>query len=470
MRLPFIGGAYKGRSTNVASEECINLFQERAKDDPSDGALVNVPGCVEFSLPAVGEVRGLHTFADECYAVVGTNLYKVNVAGTATDLGAIGTSGGIVSMCDNGAVNGNQIAIADGGSLKVYDRSTGVITNTGSVNTDSCTFLDRYVVFTQKDTGQFWWTALDDATSIDPLDFATAEGKGDDLVAVISNRRNIWLLGKETTEVWYNSGDPFARFQGGFSEVGCAAPHSVSRIGHAIVWLGKSDQGQARPMISQGYNPAPLTSDFPQVAYQMGQYTTVEDATAYTYAYEGHDFYVLTFPTENVTWVYDLTSKHWHQRAHIINKTFPNRERYNCHTFAYSKHLVGDYKNGKIYELNSDYHTMDGDIIPNIRTTKGQKTKDEDRLRIRSLQLTGEEGVSGNVTLTYSKDGGHTYSTEREISFGIIGKYSHRAIWRKLGRGRDWVFRITRKVDARTIYTGLIAKQVGDNAQMKVDR
>ena len=105
---------------------------------------------------------------------------------------------------------------------------------------------------------------------------------------------------------------------------------------------------------------------------------------------------------------------------------------------------------------------MDGDIIPNQRDTAGQMEKEEERIRVRSVQLTGEEGVGGTVFLSYSKDGGHTFSSELETSFGEIGAYSHRAIWRKLGHGREWVFRVIRKFDGRTIYKGLIAKRHGE--------
>lgn len=465
MRLPFIGGAYKGRSSNTSPEECINLFQENAKADPSDGSLVNVPGCVQFAALPSGEVRGLHKFGDYVYAVVGARLYEVTSSGAYLDLGSIGSSTGVVSMTDNGVENGQQVVIADGGPLKVFNIVTRVLTNTGSENTESVTFMDGYIVFAQKDAVKFWWTALYDATSIDSLDFATPEGKPDNIVAVSAFRRQLWLLGEESSEVWYNSGDPFSTFQGGFSHIGCAAPQSVSRAGNSLIWLGRNEQGHAVPMAAQDYTPVPLTFEHPQVAYQMNQYTTVEDAFAYTYSYEGHDFYVLTFPTENVTWTFDITSKHWHQRAHIINDTFPNRERYNCHAFAFGKHLVGDYANGKIYELNSDNHTMDGTIIPNVRTTFGQKDKEEHRIRVRSVQLTGEEGVGGDVTLEYSKDGGHTFGNERVKSFGGVGDYATRAIWRKLGQSRDWVFRVTRKVDAKTVYTGLIAKTYGEESE-----
>jgi len=461
MRLPLVGGAYKGRSVDASPEDCINLFVDISGEK---GSLVNVPGSVEFAQLPEGEVRGLHRFGSHVYAVCGTNLYKVASNGSYVDLGSIGSSSGQVRMADNSPVAGNQIAIADGGALKIYDGSTGTITTTSSVNTDSVVFLDGYFIFNQIGSGAFWWTALYDGADIDALDFASAEGSADNIISIMMDRRQIWLIGEQSAEVWYNSGGnpPFSKFQGGFSHFGCAAKHSLVRMLNGVVWLSRNENGHTIPVAAQGYAPQSLVKDHPQVAYQMGKYGKVDDAFAYAYAYEGHTFYVLTFPTENVTWVFDVETQHWHQRAHIIDSTFPNRERYNCHVFAFDKHLVGDYSNGKIYELSSQYYTQDGTIIPNQRTTTWNKDQEENRIRIRSLQLSGEEGVGGSVFLPYSKNGGHTWSYELERSFGVIGDYNHRAIWRKLGHGREWVFRIIRKADAKTIYTDLIAKEYGE--------
>ena len=462
MRLPLIGGAYKGRSSNAASEEAINLFVETSSTEQGEGALVNVPGSILFCQLPVAEVRGMVKLHNYVYAVCGSNLYKIDEAGNYTDLGSIGTSSGPVSMCTNGAPY-DQVAIADGGSLKIYTSSTGVITNTGSANTSSVSQMDGYIIFTENGTGRWWWI-FGGAIVIDGGDNQWAEGDGDSCVGVKCDHRQIWIFGERTTEVYYNTGGatPFSKFQGGFNQSGCAAAATISRVGNSLMWLGKNEFGHAMPMGSSGYQAIPVAHDHPQVAWQMDQYATIADAFAYTYDYEGHAFYVLTFPSANVTWTYDVGAKHWHKRAHIINNTFPNRERYNCHTFAFEKHLVGDYADGKIYELNSKYHTMNGTIIPNQRDTSGQQDKDEERIRVRSLQLAGEEGVGGSVFLSYSKDGGHTFSSELESSFGVIGKYAHRAIWRKLGHGRDWVFRIIRRYDGKTIYNGLIARKYGE--------
>lgn len=52
-------------------------------------------------------------------------------------------------------------------------------------------------------------------------------------------------------------------------------------------------------------------------------------------------------------------------------------------------------------------------------------------------------GTDPQMSLSFSDDGGHTFSPERAVSMGRVGNYTRRCIWRRLGMSRDRVFRIT---------------------------
>jgi hypothetical protein len=54
----------------------------------------------------------------------------------------------------------------------------------------------------------------------------------------------------------------------------------------------------------------------------------------------------------------------------------------------------------------------------------------------------GLDGVEPQVMLQWSNDSGHTWSDETWTSAGRLGAYKFRAIWRRLGRGRQRVWRI----------------------------
>jgi hypothetical protein len=363
--------------------------------------------------------------------------------------------------------------IVDGTAGYIYDNTTSTLTEIADVDMVAAsvvTFLDGYFVFVQTNSDRFWITGLYDGTTIDENDFATAEGDPDQLQAVIAVNRDLLLLGKTTCEIWYNSGDPdntFQRFQGGFVQTGCAAKFSVSRFDNTVIFLSRNDRGHGLVVtLGDGYAAQVVSS--PEMNYQIAQYTTIEDAFGYVYQTEGHEFYVLTFPTAKATWVYDASTQLWHQRAHTIGGVFPNRERYNCHVFAFGKHLMGDYSNGNIYELDSSVGTSNGVRIPRERITPNL-TDEEKRIRIAAFQLDVEEGTGDpnettdkSIWLSYSKDGGHTYSNEIERSIGDAGEYSSRVIWRRLGHARNWIFRIRTWTPNRIIIKGAYAKLHGE--------
>ena len=331
-------------------------------------------------------------------------------------------------------------------------------------------FLDGYFAFNISDSDRFYITSLYDGTTVGSDDFATAEGDPDILQAVASDRRDLFLFGRDTLEVWYNSGDPdntFQRYQGGSTQTGLAAKHTVVRFDNTLAWLTQNKRGNRMVAImGEGYSPQIISS--PEVNYRLSTYTTYSDAFAYAYQHEGHEFYCITFPTHKVTEVYDAATQQWHQRAHVYNGIFPNRERYNCHVFAFGQHLFGDADNGNIYKLDATVGTINGTRIPREVVTP-IFTDEEKRIRISAFQLDMEEGIGDpNVStdtslwLSYSKDGGHTYTDEVDTSMGDAGEYSTRVIWRRLGQARNWIFKLRTWSPNPMVFKGAYARLYGE--------
>ena len=471
MKVPLIGGAYEGRSTNISSEVCINYFPEKE-------SLVAVHGSTEFCDLGTGEVRGGIEYNSLVYFVMGNTLYEVNSAGTATSRGTLNTSSGLVSMAHNGVRTGanQQIFIADGTQWYIYDNTTSTLTgytadaDGTTLSPEIVVFLDGYFVFNDKGTDRFYITSLYDGTTVAADDFATAEGDPDILQAVASDRRDLFLFGRRTLEVWYNSGDPdntFQRYQGGHTQMGLAAPHSVARFDNTLAFLTENERGNRMvAIIGEAYSSKIISP--PEVNYRLSTYTTYSNAFAYSYQHEGHEFYCLTFPSHKVTEVYDASTQQWHQRGHTIDNVFPNRERYNCHVFAFGKHLFGDYNNGKVYQLDASVGTIAGTRIPRERITP-ILTDEERRLSIAEFQLDMEEGIGDpnsstdtSVWLSYSKDGGHTYTDEVERSMGDAGEYSTRVIWRRLGIARNWIFKLRTWTPNPHVLKGAYARLWGE--------
>jgi hypothetical protein len=181
----------------------------------------------------------------------------------------------------------------------------------------------------------------------------------------------------------------------------------------------------------------------------------MSDAVGYTYQQDGHAFYVLNFPTADVTWVYDVATQGWHERAGFSNGLF-TRNRGNCQCNFRGNILVGDFENGNIYQLDLVQYADHDQPQKWLRSWRALPTGQNNLKRTsqHSLQLTCESGVGLNtgqgydpqVMLRWSDDGGHTWSNEHWASIGKIGEYGFRAIWRRLGmtlKLRDRVYEVS---------------------------
>jgi hypothetical protein len=296
-----LGGAYEGRSTDVSPQTCINLFYEKTTDGDS---LVGTPGSTVFSSPAGGEVRGGVEYRKRAYFVVGNTLYEISGDGTAVSRGTLATTTGRVSMAHNGTRSGGnqQIMIVDGSFGYIYDNTTATlskITDADFTNALSVVSIDGYFIYAQKDSDTFWYSDQYDGMTWSGTDFGVAEGDPDEIQALAADRRELFIFGKKTLEVWYNSGDTdnlFQRFQGGFTQTGCAAVFSPARTDNNLYWLTANQRGHGQvAMMGEGYQPKIISS--PEMARQVSRYSRIDDAFSYVYQHEGHEFYVLTFPT-----------------------------------------------------------------------------------------------------------------------------------------------------------------------------
>ena len=442
MKTPILGSAYVARSVNAADNRMVNLFPEIVPEGGKEPAfLQRAPGLTLLATLGNGPIRGLWTYGNYGYAVSGNTLYRIDSSWNAVAKGTVGGSGP-VSMADNGT----QLFIAANPQGYIYNVNTDVfqqITDPDFPGAGTVGYIDGYFVFNEPGTQKIWVTSLLDGTAVDPLEFASAEGNPDNEVAVFVDHREVWVFGTNSTEVWYDAGlldFPLTRIQGAFNELGCAAPYSVAKMDNQVYWLGKDARGQGIVYKAAGYIGQRVSTH--AIEWQMQEYADILDATGYTYQQDGHSFYVLNFPSANTTWVYDVATGAWHERASLTNGEF-NRHRASSQMFFNATTVVGDYENGKIYEFDLNVYADDGAPQKWLRSWRALPTGANNLARTiqHSMQLDCETGVGLNtgqgdnpqVMLRWSDDGGHTWSNEHWKSMGRIGRSGFRTIWRRLG-------------------------------------
>ena len=425
-------------------------------------------------------------------AVTGTLYLGQTIQGAGvtanTIITAFGTGTGGVGTYD---VNFTQAV----GSETMYALNWTVLPSTDGAFSGGNTVgtYDNYFVYNRPDTQQFGASDLLSPIS-NGLSFGSKDGSPDDLVALIIDHREIYLLGETSSEVWVDVGAipfPFQRIPGTSTQHGCAAKFSLARLGNSFAYVSRNSRGQGQIMQMDGYKPTRISTHAVEQSL-VNQF--IDDAIAWTYQLEGHECYVVTFPTINLTWSYDTASQMWHKMLHLTPQGTYARHRGQCATLFQGMVLVGDYENGKIYELDSDNYTDDGQTIRRLRraphlvadfqreyfdelqiqfqpgvgftglsTTNGSLIPGAvflgDNYTIAATQtltipldgiyvigtsttLTGTTTNNPQAMLRWSNDGGSTWSKEYWVSIGSVGRYKNRAIWRRLGTARDRIYEV----------------------------
>ena len=496
MQFDFIGGAYEAANPMQDDQHLINWYVETDKNPQAKSpvALLGVPGlAAAVSSTYSGEVRGGHVMpgGTVAYLVIGASVVKMTIATAATatayatftlaTVGSMTSTSGQVCMRDNGVAG--ILVIVDGVAMYAYNTKTAVfgqVTDPNVINPSRLIEIDGFIAWNSVGTQKFnvtpaYWNGTD---AFDGTYYALKDDASDNMVTMIEDRRQLWLIGEQTSEVWINSGtssltgaasQPFSRLEGAMLQIGCAAQNSIIRTGHGLIWLASSERGENFVVMTQGYDFTSVSN--PALSYALTQYKVLSDAFAYTYSEEGHEFYVLTFPTADVTWCYDLTTGLWHQRQSMDLQGNRHRQRANCLINFAGQRLVGDYQSGAIWRQSRQYYS-DGSypLVAMRRTPHVWDQNDRTRVRHARLQIEFSPGVGlatgqgsdPQIMLRWRDENG--WSTERFIPIGRIGNLRHRAIVRKLSASRDRVYEISISDPVRRDVVGASLRVQGQTA------
>ncbi len=462
MRIVLKGGYYDARSQIADSQRCLNLYPEvNAGDSPDPVTHYPTPGLkLRAVAPNNAPERGRYTASNgSMYAVHGSTLYAVSANNVFTVVGVIS---GInqVSMVDNGTtmivVNGPA-----GYRVSINTNHFEIINDEGFYGADVVAFVDGYFVLNWPGTRQFYISDVEAATFLQTPNFASKEAAGDPLVTLAVVHREIWLFGSETTEIYFDSGDPDFPFQimpGVFIQHGCAAKYSVSQFDSFTLWLGQEPQGKCVVYMGVNYQ-ADRISTHP-IENVISQYSVVSDAIGGMYQIEGHPTYVLTFPTADATWAFDLATKKWHEWAYMSDDGLLHRVLPNCFTAAYGATIVGDSTNGNMYEL--DPYTFDDNGAAILRLRSFPTFDDDRRIKFDKLTLDVATGVGlensvwedPTVNIRWSDNSGKSWGEYVQLSLGIEADFLVCPVLWNMGIGRRRVYEVSWSSPLNTALNG----------------
>jgi len=359
-------------------------------------------------------------------AVSDGNVYVIDEAGTATNIGTGPSSGGVVSFVNCVPGGTHKLVMANGGQMYLTDGATvSAISGTGApTNVRTVAFLDQYIIASNSNTPSFQWSGVNDPETWSALSFATAEVKPDDVIGIATNWDELYVLGTESIEVWYNDGSsPFIRRDGATINRGTLSPNTFQRVGNTFMYLDSF-----RHVIElNGRSPVIVSNDIDKT---LADLTDVSNASAMVLDIEGRAFYVITFRATNKTFAYDYKLKRWSRWGQFDSQAAEyNRFVGNCHAYsvAWNQNIIGSKDYGKIYVLSDNYQTDNGEYarlrVQTAHIDHGtSQGKRAGRITFRGKR--GNTGGSGKLALRYRDNGTGPWSNEIQLDMGGVGDYS----------------------------------------------
>jgi hypothetical protein len=343
-------------------------------------------------------------------------------------------------------VQSNVITAVDADGMATGTSSWGTAGSSGGLGIEwlgtyvpaaQGTFLDSYFFAVAANSKQVYFSAPNDGTQWNPTDYFSNSAYPDNIAALIADHSQIYTFGQlEATEVFHDQGAlnplvPFAPDPNALIHYGCGASWAACRFGEGLVWIGGDvRRGERCAFYTVGFRPRKISTA--AVEWAWHGYPTVADAIAYTEIGNGHQFWVIHFPSGDATWAYDLTTGMWAERGWwggaFDANGFPvfHRQRQCYHAVVSfgtngDQHYVGDWQNGNVYVQSAAYLDDDGTAIYRLR---------------RAPHMTAE-----NKFRFYSR---------WEIDCDTT--QTQRVYWNRCGKGRDRVWQV---VSWQTASTGV---------------
>lgn len=422
------GGSYTHKSRPLTKQRTRNFWPQvqGTQKARSDYVLQSFYGLKLFKEQAGSANRGMLVNQGKLYKVTDTTLYQVDILGAHTSLGTIPGS----NRCIMKAL-GSKIIVANGsGLIFVWDGATLTQNTSPNIGLPRGVAVINSQALYDNGSGQQWDVSnAGDPLTINGLNNAAAESYSDDLLIPHAWKETAYFMGKESIELWYNSGvgnPPFDKIQGAAQQIGLGAIYSVADNPDFTFFFGSDKQFHT---LTAGSSTVDTVISTPAMAKEFKDYLVTDDCVGWTMELEGQWFYVATFPTQNITWVFPVGGE-WFEWG----SSATGRIRGDAYASVFNKHLVAEYNSGNIYELDPETYTDADEVIVRLRDSapihSGLLGTDNKPFEINSFELILETGVgllSGQgsdpvVMFSTSRDGGKSFGTERFMRVGTLGE------------------------------------------------
>ncbi len=444
-----------GRHPHAGIARMVNCFPISAGQEGKVATpLYAVSGLEDFTaLPDTESgLRAMLATDTTLYAVAGRVVYAIDTGGSVTVLGGAPTDGHVF-MAANGRQSGAQVGIVSDGLYYLIDGGAMALASDADLPPpNSIFYLGGYFFFTHPD-GRYTWTALEDGSAIDGLDFDTASANPDGLVRGVARGRDAVLFGPRSTEIRTlndGTGDTIVSARSAIGH-GCYAAAGAVALHDTVLWPSTNSDGAFAGMRAlEGDVPREIGND--AVNRIVGR-SDPETITGTTWTEDGRTH--VAWSGEGWTWVFDTQTGLWHERSS------GNGERWRVAHCAQlgTRIIAGDATQPMLYRLGYDLDDEAGDELV-MTLQPPQLTAYPGRIEVNQLFMDvipgvglangATQDVNPVIAMRWSADN-RTWSNELRRSLGRQGKGVERgAVWSGLGtqgaNGRTYQFRVSAAV------------------------
>ena len=439
---PIVGPTYTNRSLPVSSQQTQNFYIEVNPQGTEPISLMPFPGLKLFATTGSGVGRGVGVFDDVFYTITGNTLYSVDASKVSTSIGTIDGIG----RCNLQEDTINLVIATGTGKPYTYDGTTLTQgTDIDLANSATVTYLNRRVIY-DGNNADIIFADLDAPLTVNSANVSSADTHPDNMLAVFSHNQQVFACGAESIEPWYNSGvgnPPYSIVNNAVKEIGIGAVYSIGQNKAFTYFLGSD----LMPYRLSGLTLTAIGN--PAIGQAIANYPDTSDAYGMCFTFDNQEFYLLSFPGGNATWLFNENAKLW---TSLANGTGGDQHLISDHAFVYGKHLVSDRTNGNIYELDFNTYQDNSEVIQRRRDTfsidGGTFGREGARVFMDKLKLRIDPGVSlvtaeSSIIMQYSDDNGRSWSSERWAPIGDQGEYGYIVEWLGLGMFYNRMFRFT---------------------------
>lgn len=420
----------------------INMYAEATPQGPREYVLRARPGLVRAVTPqhiqlGTGPIHGVLQVDLSTYVLSGTAVY---LNGTLLT-GAV-ASGGYKQF----ARSADQIVLVSGYAAYLVTSTTVTqITDADLPEVMGVVFSNGVFVYPQRGSDIYFFSAVNDATTIDGLGFSSAESAADPIFRVETLNDELVFIGTETVEYHSPTPDPdtpFRRAAGRTQLKGTASPQAVVKADNGLYFPGQDrNSGRAIYRIDGGIAKIVSTPTIDAALEAVDGFDIV-DATGFALVRDGQTFVVFNAPGVGSYGLNVRTGK-W--------SVWESYGEVNFRITAGDGAYYGD-TDGYLFTFAPETYTDDSAEM--VRTCSAWIPTIKP-VEVATLHLESETGVSlvsgtGSDAVVEERDSDDltgSYSSWVAESLGLIGDRAARVMWSQLGTifkpGRVVEFRVS---------------------------